>query len=209
MPRISFSALETKLLQTKRVPDRRTSSCCCRDLKVFAVKSRREQNTSASEERTHTCDTEQIVPGLQGNWRWRELGVIHAPGTWPPGTPLCLGHENGWGSSPSVVQSPIAMGSGTSASAIVGFLLKLLLHFHSVCSPQSLALMNHITQKGFCSPSLPLLTLGCRNCLLSLLSNLALPHEGNRIKWNASFPISISLPFSSSHWNSAVLSRPD
>lgn len=78
-----------------------------------------------------------------------------------------------------------------------------------VFSPQSLAPMNHIIQKGLRSQSLPLHTLGCGNCLLSLLSNLVLPHKGNRIKWNASFPISISLAISSNCWNSAVLSQLD
>lgn len=76
-------------------------------------------------------------------------------------------------------------------------------------SLQSLALMNHIIQHGFSSHSLPLCTLGRSNCLLSLLFNLVLPHKGNRIKWNASFPMWISLFFSSSHWNSAVLSQLD
>lgn len=76
-------------------------------------------------------------------------------------------------------------------------------------SPQSLALMNHIIQHSFGSHLLPLCTLGCSNCLLSLLFNLVLPHKWKRIKRNASFPMWISLPFSSSHWNSVVLSRLD
>lgn len=210
MPRILLSSLQMELLQIKLIPGRRSSPHYRNELRSLQWSPVEGKECLAKHlcirGRGHAWAAEKIVPYLRraaGGGSWKRHLVL---GCSPLGSLLCLGYRAGWGFSPKWGS---ATNWGAPALVLPGLpssLSSCCTHCFTTALPLYFLPRKATSSRTAFIPNLR--TLGCSNCLLSLLFNLVLPHKGNRIKWNASLPVCISLLFFFfNHWNSALLSH--